>query len=569
VSGELATLTLLRTLSEVQSTTTARERRRAVQRAAVTLGLSEQTVYRRLGAMGWSSGRAARADRGQSRMSEADRLAMAQIMAQARNKRGQANLPMTEVVRIAAETGLVEQPVSAAHLGRLLRRDHLDHTRMGAAHPAIQRVSTHPNHVWFFDISVAIQWYFRDDAGKKLDLYGDGDARFYEGKRQNIAAARRIIHRFMMVDHRSGAYYARYYYSAGEAAEDVVDFLTRAMGPKAMPEHYPFRGVPKRMVMDQGSANKSALVRNLLDELGVDVELHAAGNARASGSVESRHNHWQRTFEGRLAVRPVNDLAELNDLAERFAATANADATRLHSRHGRPPMEAWLDITQEQLVEAPLRALMLQLATTTARPATLTAQGWLRAGGRTWQVQGAGVYSQQKVTYRLSPFLPEGIRVWDGEGVELTATELRFDSAGFTTNGLAHEWDNAERPGASAPMSAARKLNQAVRAGEHVAPDVDPWADLRQLEQRQEYLSRQGTEWAPATTATAASAAPLLDSIQAREQVIHQLGRSLTREEAGWWKARVGDGITGTDLQAALIEFQSPQTCGALHRNLA
>lgn len=197
----------------------------------------------------------------------------------------------------------------------------------------------------------------------------------------------------------------------------------------------------------------------------------------------------------------------------------------------------------------------------------MTAHGWLRAVGRTWQIGGAGVYAGQKVSFRLCPFLAQGVRVWDGEGVELTALPLDFDTAGFSNSPLSHQWDDAEQKGAAAAMSPARRLNQAVRSGEHVAPAIDPWASLDDLEQRQAYVAKQGAEWAP--TAAATLGETRMDHVEAREEVARRLDRELSRDEGRWWKERVGDGITAAELDDAIAAFTNPQTADQTRRNLA
>lgn len=542
-----------RTLALVCSAGSSRERAEAVRHAAEVLGVTPQTVYRQLKKRGWTSGRKARRDRGASAVTEDDLVAVSRLMARGRNRRGQANVPLKVAHQVARDHGLIDADVSTSHLGRMLRTAGLDRNRMLAPEPSISRVSLHPNHVWFFDISIGIQWYFRDPAtGKRLDLYSDAGARFYPGKPDNFKALKRVIHRFAMTDHRSGAYFVRYYYTPGEAAEDVVDFLYRAMAPKDGVEHaYPFRGIPNRLVMDQGSANKSALVRNLLEELGVHVEYHMTGNAKASGSVESRHLHWQRTFEGRMSARPADDLAQLNGWALRSCALYNAEEP--HSRHGRPPTEVWLEIADDQLVEVPDRDVFLQLASTNRRQGTLTNRLWLRADNRKWLIAGDNIYPRQKVFYRLSPWLDAGIRVWDGDEQELAATELEFDSAGFPLNGRRHVWDDDEAKGATAPLPPAQKLAKAVASGEVPVRVEGLFDDLDERLARHRYIERRGQAWTSKDTPIASE--PVLGSMEARESIRNRLGRRLSREEGAWWRQRIGDGITPSDLEAAWEEF--------------
>ncbi len=540
-----------RALDELRGASRPAERRAVVQRAAATLDVAEATVYRALKARGWSSGRQPRSDRGQSRVSDEDLIAVAKIMAKGRNKRGQANVPTKEAVEIAQGQGLAEG-TSYSQVARRLRQQGLSMAHMRAPEPAISRVSQHPNHVWLVDVSVAIQWYLRDGDGK-IGQYSDAGARFYEGKRQNLAELRQVLLRYLVVDHYSGAFYVRYYYAAGENSLDVVDFLYRAMAAKSFGSAYPFRGVPRRLVADQGPAFKSGLVQHLLTELHIDPELHEKGNAKASGAVETRHNHWQRTFEGRLALAPATDLEELNRQAERWAAVANAE--RPLTRHGKPPMALWATIAPERLVEAPDRDTFLQLATTARREGVLTNKLHLRADGKTWEIAGAHVHPRQRVQYRLSPFTDAGIRVWDAEGHELAATAITFDAAGFPENGRRHVWDDEAAPGASHAPVAAQKLSAAVATdAEQVRIDT-VFDDLDERIARHAFLGgQQGRAWEP-KEGQALVESPMLGSIEARERVAAMLGRPLTSAEGAWWRERLGDGCNQAELDRAWDEF--------------
>lgn len=553
----------LNAISDLSAATSAADRSAVVRRVAGLLQVTEQTVYAHLRRLGWSSGRKARADKGQSCVSVEDLTPVATIMATGRNKRGEPNIPTSEAHRIAAEQQMAAAQVSVGHLRRRLRQEGLSMEHLRAPKGAIPQVSTHPNQRWYFDISTAIQWKFVDPTtGRRLALYTDAGARFYEGKVENFKQVEKYIRRFCMVDHYSGAYFVQYFYASGERAEDVVDFFWRAMAPKeGLTQAFPFRGRPTAIVMDQGGANRSALVSTLLAELGVGAEYHAPGNPRASGTVESRHNHWQRSFEGRLALEPAPDLETLNKNALQQCALMNAE--RPHSRHGHPPMAIWATISAEQLREAPDRATFFQLATAQAREATLDNYQRLRADGRKWLISGPNTHARQKVTFRLAPFQDNGIRVWDANGVELAAEELAFNEAGFATSGPRREFDNPEQAGASLPAAPAQAIAKAVEADQVAAratlPVEDVFGASRLQEQldRQAYLApKQGQAWLPSVTPLAAS--PKVGSLEAREEVIRRLGRGLSPAEGQWWRERVAEGVTLAELEELFTTFMSP-----------
>lgn len=519
-----------------------------IRQLAAQAGVSLATVYRHLERAGVTSDRKARSDRGQSSVPVGVLEQLALIMATGRNKRSQPNIPLKQAVAIAREQGILTTDVSYEHVARLLRQHGLGLQHMRAPEASVVRVSTHPNHVWLFDISVAIQWYFRDEKGKKLDQYSDAGSRFYAGKPDNFRTVRRVIHRFTVVDHYTGAYWVQYRYTPGESALDVVDFLWSAMAPKEG-DRLPMHGLPRRLVADQGPGVKNATVLNLLRDLDIAVELHAPGNAKASGAVEKRHDLWQRSFEGRLALHPVNDLDELNHLAG--LACAKMNATVEHTRHGQPPSRLWLTIAPEQLREPPDRQTFFALAGEGTREATLNSYLWLRADGKKWSVKGANVFPGQKVRFRLHPFLPSGIRVWDEHDVELVAVPLTFDAAGFAEQGSRHVWDDADAKGATAPAPPAQALARAAAESPVRMPGV--FDDLVELERLDIVARRRGTPFqAPASS----SAVREYDDLLAREEVVRRLGRALSRPEATWWRQHVGAaGITRAELDELFVAF--------------
>jgi hypothetical protein len=59
----------------------------------------------------------------------------------------------------------------------------------------------------------------------KQSAYQDAEARFYSNKIENFKQLKRVLHRYVWVDHFSGAYWVQYFYSAGENAADMVDFI--------------------------------------------------------------------------------------------------------------------------------------------------------------------------------------------------------------------------------------------------------------------------------------------------------------------------------------------------------
>lgn len=259
-----------------------------------------------------------------------------------------------------------------------------------------------------------------------------------------------------------------------------------------------------------------------------------------------------------MAQQPPEDLETLNRWAEAFAGVLQAE--REHTRYGATRMAMWATIDSEQLVECPDRETFLQLANSKERVGTLNNHLQLRADSRVWEIEGGVARPQAKVRFRLAPFLEAGVRVWDEAGEELQATELTFNAAGYPTNGsLHHVWDadEGERKGSTAPEPAGQAVVRTVK--EASAPPVDVaglFDDLDERLERHAFLTRQGQAWTP--TGSPVSAEPLIADLDAREELAREVGRTLTRAEWAWVKARTSNGLT----RSALSELIADVTAG-------
>ncbi|HGP4460246.1 TPA: transposase family protein, partial [Pseudomonas aeruginosa] len=151
---------------------------------------------------------------------------------------------------------------------------------------------------------------------------------FYKNKPANLdrVAADRVWS-YEITDHYTGWIYVRYVMGA-ESGENFCTVLIEAMQERGGADM--LHGVPRILMMDPGSANISAMSKNLCCSLGIEVIVHAPGAARVTGSVENARNIIERKFESKLKFEPVNDLDELNAQAKKWRAHFNA--TAVHSR---------------------------------------------------------------------------------------------------------------------------------------------------------------------------------------------------------------------------------------------
>lgn len=336
----------MKLIDELEATSRG-ERDAVVSRAAELTGKSKVTIYRHLKKCGWSSGRKSRADKGSSDISDAELATIASIMRATDRNNGKQLASAALATEIAAANGLAAREYHPATVARRLRESGMSAKQMRRATPHVMLASAHPNHMWQVDPSFCVLYYLKEDKGMAVM----DEAQFYKNKPANFAkiANERVL-RYVCVDHCTGAFYCRYYNVSGENAETMFDFLMRAMGNKDK-QHNPFEGVPRILYWDKGSANQSALIRSLLDGLGIEHHAHVKGNSRAKGSVEQHNNIIEKNFEARLIFANIRSIDQLNSACE--AWQRRFQNTQAHTRHGMTRFAAWRKISAEQFVARP------------------------------------------------------------------------------------------------------------------------------------------------------------------------------------------------------------------------
>jgi transposase InsO family protein len=355
-----------------------RRRGELVAEAAAFLGLSPATVYRRLAEAGYVSGRKMRADCGTTCVDRSLALDAAGLLRTARRANGRKTLSLKKVTKILEangmgplkdeETGEVAMP-SPSTVSRALRLHGCHPDQLAEAGPHVRMRSLHPNHVWEMDASVCILFYLPKGEMAVMD-----ERSYNEKKPHNLARLNndRVI-RWLVVDHCSAAFYARYTLGT-ENALTAVDTLIKAMcrrdpssardGGPACPGAIgsvrtgradrpssacsdPFCGAPAILYTDPGPAFTAALTRDFLARIGVRHLTHTPGAARATGGVEAHQRIVERGFEGRLRFHQAKNLDDLNARLDDWRISYNAES--LHSRHGKTRNGLWLTITEEQL----------------------------------------------------------------------------------------------------------------------------------------------------------------------------------------------------------------------------
>lgn len=342
--------------------------RTAIYKAgAAELGISLQTLQRKLKEVSMTKPRKRRSDAGCSALPLKEAQLISAVLLEsirANNKqlstieRAVERLRSNNLIlagRVDEATG-VFQPLSNGAISRALRSYKLHPEQLLHDAPAVSLASKHPNHVWQVDASISTQFYLADDGARVMNK-----AEFYDGKPANLKKIeRQRLWRYVITDHTSGTVYLEYVLGA-ESAENLCNVLINAMQKRH--ESDPFHGVPWMLMTDPGAAMTSGIFRNLCRAMSIDLIINQVGNARAKGQVEQAHNIVEREFESALKFQAAESLEQINAWAGRWMRYYNA--TSIHTRTRRTRFGVWQLITSEQLRLAPAIEICRELAVST------------------------------------------------------------------------------------------------------------------------------------------------------------------------------------------------------------
>ena len=411
---------------------------------AEEMGMSLQTLYRKLKAVVVSPPRKRRADAGKSALSRDEAQVISTLVIEAMRKNGKRLMTVGAAVEMLRANGKIDAcrideatgevlPLSESTIIRALREYKLHPDQLLQPEPVTRLKSAHPNHWWQIDPSLCVLYYL-PKSGKDTGLRVAGYEEFYKNKPGNLKKIELDrVWRYTGTDHTSGTIVVRYYFG-GETSANLCDFFIYMMTAKADVLKDPLRGVPKNVMLDPGSANTSSAFKTLCKSLGVNGQSYKPGNPRAKGQVEKANDMVETAFESSLKLVDVNDIAELNALAERWMRYYNG--TKKHGRHGMTRYQAWNRIKAEQLLLPPPADYCRELAISAPKEAKVSPDLEIRFGGRYYSVKGIeGVIVGQKLLVSRNPWDETGARVatWDAEGNEVwqPVTALEFDELGF------------------------------------------------------------------------------------------------------------------------------------------
>jgi transposase InsO family protein len=541
-----------------------------LEQAATLLNCDPKSVYRKLGAVGFKSGRKQRSDAGESILTREQLVELSGVLMASVNGKDQ-RMPIATAIDMvrasAAQRGEEFPAVSESTVSRQLYEHYLHPEQLGMPTAHVELTSKHPNHVWQVDSTTGAYYYLPQGRLRWMD-----EADFNKNKAANLVkASTDLLTRYSVADHTTHMFKVRYFLG-GETAKNLLEFLVWAIWKQ---DSGPMCGAPLILMADQGPANKSHLTRLFCARLGIQLELHAPRNARATGSVEKSHDLARMHLETRYHFNEPADvtLAKLNTDAEAWCAAYCA--TRIHTRHGRTRAAAWMEINRYPgalRMPATLEALMDAAVSEPDTP-RVDLDGKLRrtVGGvrHTYRLDSIpGVVAGLRVTVQTNVFRAPAIDVLHtcrdtGEQTWHVVEPEARDDWGFSgervigerregrTNDVLDEHRNAVKRqayqlGDGLPTlkeaEAARKRHQRA-----YAETIDPMADVKATPVPS-FLPRRSVELplGPARSVVAR----LLTPVEACVALKARMGAAYTPQVYAWVSQRFADGVPEEQLEA-------------------
>lgn len=547
------------------------ERGPLVAEAMSWLGISKETLYKRLKTVGWSSGRKLRADKGDSRVSEKEVKAVAGILRASHRQTGKELTPVRDAIDIALANELLAERVAPETMLRLMRRYDCHPRQLARPEPHVNMRSLHPNHVWQLDASVCVLYYLRNGRVGVMD-----ERKFNVRKPRDLArVSNKRVMRYACTDHTTGNVLCRYYNVAGEDQQTLFEFLMWAMHRT---DGHVMHGVPWMLVWDAGSANMSHAISALLTALMIRHWAHVPGNPRAKGQVEGVHNIIERKFEGLLTFARIDSVEQLNAEMDQWLRAFNG--TAIHSRHKHTRDGLWQTIRQDQLRLCPPVELCKVLMH--SKPVERTVKGNLTVQ-YTIKGQEPAVYSVEHVpnvrvgetvTLAVNPYHVPNIFIIgqadDGSTRYIECEPIATDHAGFFVTSPVFGESYASKPDTG--VDTARKdLNEAAY-GERDTLDaiaarnkgrlafdgqIDPFKHIHaKAAAAPSHILRRGTEM-DVPDPVHVELRPLTH-VQALFELRARLGRKVEPAEAALVRELYPDGVPETDLDALAARIAEP-----------
>ena len=396
------------------------ERTNEVKRLAKYYNCSISTIWRKANKAGIRV-RKERSNKGETAVEEWILEHAAALINKSRRKNDKFTFDVKEIYRhMKEELGIVID-VSYSRFCELLRMRGWTVEEFKKPTPHVQVISEHPNQLHQFDVSICLQWYFDDKKGE-LEEDTNYKRKYYANKIEQTVEqelrGKKKLHRYVLVDHCSGAFFFWYYYALGENSIDGADFLFKAWSSKKELVStitnsdyngiYQFQGLPKILYTDQGAILKKKALKNLLDSLNVQLEFHESGNPRAKGMVEGLMNIIEKGFESRLKIYGIKNIDELNAYALKWCVERNLLKDFRGAKESR--IEHWRKIKPEQFIKCPAYDIWAALIQEDAITRKVDGNGNISYMNKTYTVTDTNLIYKE-VVVKPHAFIKDSINV--------------------------------------------------------------------------------------------------------------------------------------------------------------
>lgn len=336
------------------------ERSAIIQEVLLKTGCSKQTVYRQLGKHGFHSGKKTKSTAGTHSFPELSKhlkeIAKLHYIQVAKDQT-MIRQPMERTIELYQDSLPTPVPLpSPSYINQLFRREGIGKADMKTPDPHVIMRSREIMETVQIDSSICR--FYLDEKGNLLTL---GRGENYKNKLFLDDKKKTKIYRWVATDHLSGAFYV--HYMRGENVLDIAEFLYIALSryhtnlPITTEEgeirasEYPFHGIPRRILTDNGPALRSFQFRQLLSYLSISLPPVKPYKARVKGSVEKNMDIWEVWFESSLILSPPKSIQDLNERAYLYAI--HFQNKKKHTRHGMTRFAKWMEIDPTTLQELP------------------------------------------------------------------------------------------------------------------------------------------------------------------------------------------------------------------------
>ncbi|HTF98648.1 MAG TPA: hypothetical protein VL995_21075 [Cellvibrio sp.] len=550
------------------------------QHAAKELGMSLPTLQRKLKEVTMAKPRKKRADAGATNLKKDEALLLSAYLMETQRNNGKRLASFDDAIEVLRANGHIKAericektgeiiPLSVSAIIRALRLFGLHPDQQNRATPKTQLASAHPNHVWQIDPSLCVLYYLRSNKG--LQVMAEDE--FYKNKPANIAKIENErVWRYVITDHTSGWIFVHYVLGA-ESGKNLVEAFIAATQKRHAND--PVHGVPLMVMVDPGSANISAVAKNLMRALNVKVEVNLPGQPWAKGQVEKANDIVERNFEHRLKFmkNPPTTVDALNDEAGNWMRWFNA--TKTHTRTQNTRYNVWLRITADQLRIAPSAQVMRELAISKPEERKVSAQLTISFKGKTYRVDSVPHAAVgEKLLVTRNPWRDDEsaqIIYTDNEGREIyhVVEAERFGEFGFAESAqMLGEGFSAKRDsyidterkaierivmGTDTDTAAADKRK---RKATPFAGSVDPMKPINETT-LPDYIGKRGTHMDIATPSVEFK--PLSIAAAAKKLAAHPAKFWNGPEHFAWLQQRYPNGVPEDELGSIAQQLQQVQ----------